>query len=294
MAMHGGGIGVRVCVAAVAMAAGLLAGCAAGNDAQEAAPESYSAAGPAQATQLAPAPEAPVEDSTVTTTDIVVTGSIQMTVDDPVFAADKFAEATVAAGGRIESRSEQSSSGYPSATLTLRIPSDELDAVLAKIDDLGVVDAKNINYSDVTAQRVDLDARIEALQISVDRLLELMGKATSTEDLLAAESSLTERQAELDSLQAQRTALGDQIAYATITVDLTSTPPVIAQGGFIGAIKDGSHALVGAAGGLARTIGFLLPWTPVLGAIAALFVVIRRARRRRPPKPPKQQADPIP
>jgi len=46
-------------------------------------------------------------------------------------------------------------------------------------------------------------------------------------DLLAAESSLTQRQAELDLLRAQRTALGDQMSYATINVTLSAEPTVI-------------------------------------------------------------------
>lgn len=270
----------------------LVVGCSAAQQdsaAPNQPPNQYVSDGPAAAT-VAPAPEAPADNTVASKTDIVTTGSISMTVADPAAAADKFAAATVDAGGRVESRSEQTSSGYPSASLTLRIPSDKVDAVLADIDQLGVVDSKNINYDDVTAQRVDLDARIKALQTSVNRLLELMSKATSTEDLLAAETSLTQRQSDLDSLNAQRTALGDQIAYATITVTLTSTPPVIAQGGFVGAIKDGWHALVSAAGGLARTIGFLLPWIPVFAVIGLVVVAVGRVLRRRSPKVSGRQA----
>lgn len=296
--MRIGGAGLRPWLMGMMAATLLVAGCSSGATTESssplgAVPEQYSD-GPMATQVQEPAPQAPAEDSTVAKTDIVITGSIVMTVEDPTTAADKFVEATEAAGGRVESRSEQTNISSPSATLTLRIPSDQLDAVLADIDELGVVDSKNINYDDVTSQRVDLDARIEALQTSVDRLLELMAGATSTEDLLAAESSLTQRQAELDSLQSQRTQLGDQIAYATITVTLSSTPPVIAEGGFIGAIKEGWNSLVDFAGGLARTIGFLLPWTPVFLIIAGGIYALRRALKRRPRRvPPSPQPHPM-
>lgn len=285
VAMRTGGSQLRLCVVAVAMTAGfLLAGCSSDSQTAESSPY-LSAEGPA-ATPMPAAPqepltESPADDATAEKNDIVITGSISMTVDNPTEAADWFAEATAAADGRVESRTEQAGLDSPSATLTLRIPSDQLDAVLADIDDLGVVDSRNINYDDVTAQRVDLDARIEALQTSVDRLLELMSRADSVEDLLAAESSLTQRQAELDSLQAQRTALGDQIAYATITVSLSSTPPVIAEGGFIGAIKTGWQSLVNFGGGLANLIGFLLPWIPVFAVIGGAFYFFIRTLNRR-------------
>jgi len=260
----------------------IVTGCSSGNQV-----ESSQGGGVAPAPAKEFAPEAPPGQDTVAEgPDIVTTGSMRVTVSDPIAAADKFAAATVEAGGRVQARTDQSGSSTPSVTLTLRIPSDRVDAVLARIDEIGVVDSKSINYDDVTSQRIDLDARIKALQTSVNRLLDLMNKATSTEDLLAAESSLTQRQGELDSLQAQRATLGDQVSYATITVDLSSEPSV-SRVGFVGAIEQGWRALVSTASGLTRTIGFLLPWIPVFLVIGGAFWALRRARhrRRRPPSP---------
>ncbi|EUA93938.1 hypothetical protein I551_8810 [Mycobacterium ulcerans str. Harvey] len=53
-------------------------------------------------------------------------------------------------------------------------PADKLDGVLADAKNLGEVESMSIGHTDVTSQRVDLDARIEALQTSVNRLRELM------------------------------------------------------------------------------------------------------------------------
>jgi hypothetical protein len=259
----------------------VIAGCSSNGGEQPAS----SFSGPA-ATKQAPAPEAPPTDSTATEPDIVTTGSVVMTVDDPAEAADKFVAATTDAGGRVQSRTEQTGSGSPAVDLILRIPSDKVDAVLADIDEYGVVESKSINYDDVTSQRVDLDARIKALQTSVTRLLDLMDKATNTADLLAAETSLTQRQAELDSLRAQRATLGDQISYATINVSLSSESK-LSEEGFVGAVKQGWRALVSGAVGLAHVIGFLLPWLPVFVVIAAaVWALSRRRRRRRAVVPP--------
>lgn len=261
----------------VAVALLVLTGCSSSGQVES----SHGGGAPAAPAKQEFAPEAPPgQDSVTEGPDIVTTGSVRMTVSDPISAADKFAAATVEAGGHVEARTDQSGSSTPSVTMTLRIPSDQVDAVLAAMDELGVVDSKSINYDDVTSQRVDLDARVKALQTSVNRLLDLMNKATSTEDLLAAESSLTQRQAELDSLQAQRAALGDQISYATITVDL-STEPSVSRVGFVGAIEQGWRALVSAASGLTHIVGFLLPWIPVFLILGAALWALRRTRRRR-------------
>jgi Ca-activated chloride channel family protein len=225
------------------------------------------------------APKAPPQNAPAP--DIITTGTVGITVDDPAAAADKLAAATSAAGGRVESREEQTAEDHPLAKLVLRIPSAKLDGVLKDLDQLGVVDSMSISHDDVTADRVDLDARILALQTSVNRLLDLMKEADNTADLLAAESSLTERQAELDGLRGQRAALGDQISYATITVRLSTEPPAARPTGFIGAIHAGWDALVFTARGFAAFVGFLLPWTPVILVLAAAVWGLQKVLRRR-------------
>jgi hypothetical protein len=194
--------------------------------------------------------------------------------------ADRLVSAVTDAGGRVDSRSERSGSSSPTVDLVLRIPSDKLDGVLADAKKLGTVDSMSIGHSDVTSQRVDLDARIEALQTSVNRLLQLMGRAGNVADLLAAESSLTQRQAELDSLRAQRATLGDKVSYATINVNI-STKPAVTQSGFLGALERGWRSLLSAVHGVVMAVGFLIPWLPVLAVLVVVVLVVRRRRFRR-------------
>jgi hypothetical protein len=222
-----------------------------------------------------PPPQAPA-DATYKR-DIITTGSMQMIVAEPTQVADRLVTAVTDAGGRVDSRSERSGSSSPTVDLVLRIPADKLDAVLADAKKLGTVDSMSIGHSDVTSQRVDLDARIQALQTSVDRLLDLMRRAGSVGDLLAAESSLTQRQAELDSLRAQRATLGDQISYATINVSL-STKPTVTQPGFLSALRHGWQSLLSAIHGVVMAAGFLIPWIPVLAVVAVVVVLVWRRK----------------
>jgi len=203
-----------------------------------------------------------------------------MVVAEPGQVADRLASAVTDAGGRVDSRTERSGSASPTVDLVVRIPADKLDGVLADAKKLGTVESMSINHTDVTTQRVDLDARIEALQTSVDRLLDLMRRAGSVADLLSAESSLTQRQAELDSLRAQRATLGDQISYATINVSL-SAKPVVTQRGFVAAVQSGWQSLLAAVHGVVVTVGFLIPWIPVLAVLVVGTVFVLRRRRFR-------------
>jgi hypothetical protein len=233
----------------------------------------------AAAPEAPPPPRAP-QDSSTFKRDIITTGSLQMVVTEPTQVADRLVSAVTDAGGRVDSRSERSGSSSPTVDLVLRIPADKLDGVLADAKKLGTVESMSIGHSDVTSQRVDLDARIEALQTSVNRLLQLMSRAGNVADLLAAESSLTQRQAELDSLRAQRATLGDQISYSTINVNL-STKPTVTQGGFLGALERGWQSLLSAVHGVVMAVGFLIPWLPVLAVLLVVVLVLRRRSFRR-------------
>ncbi len=225
----------------------------------------------------APAPPPRTTEDSTFKRDIVTNGSVQMIVAEPTQVADRLVSAVNDAGGRVDSRSERSGSSSPTIDLVVRIPADKLEGVLADAKKLGTVESMSINHTDVTSQRVDLDARMEALQTSVNRLLQLMGRAGDVADLLAAESSLTQRQAELDSLRAQRAALGDQISYATISVNL-SAKPTVTHRGFVGALQRGWQSLLSAVHGVVVTVGFLIPWIPVLAVLAFVGVLITRRK----------------
>ena len=176
------------------------------------------------------------------------------------------------AGGRVDSRTESPGTDAqpPSASLTLRIPSDELDAFVDELRELGAVNSVSMNASDVTQQRNDLDGRIEALTASIDRLQQLLAEATTIADLIAIESELTTRQAELDSLTQQRDWLVDQVDFSTITVDLVTeaVAPDPKPDDFWSGLAAGWKALVDFATWLGVAVGVMLPW------------LLRRARDR--------------
>lgn len=229
----------------------------------------------------APAPMSPkIPQSPPIDRDVVTTGSLDLTVADVAGSVDRLIELTTSLGGRVDDRAQRTTSGHRTAELTVRIPSPKVDEFLDGAQRLGDVSSVTVRHDDVTSQRVDLDARVAALQTSVDRLTTLMKSATSTADLLEAEKELTSRQADLDSLRAQRAQLGDQISYATLTVSVASEfeKP---SAGFVASVRRGWHALLSFTDGLIAVAGFLLPWLPVIAAAAGVVVVARRRRRRR-------------
>ncbi|WP_052739925.1 DUF4349 domain-containing protein [Mycobacterium sp. UM_Kg27] len=248
-----------------------MSGCAGGRNSAERSPS--------DAAVSAPAPMSPPNQTVQR--DVVTTGSLNIAVTDVGGSVDRLIELAAGLGGRVDDRTESTAPGRShTAELTLRIPSAKIDEFLDGARQLGDVSSIALRHDDVTGQRVDLDARVAALQASVDRLTSLMKSASTTADLLQAEKELTSRQADLDSLRAQRTQLGDQISYATLTVSLASEFESTAPG-FVASVRHGWHALLSFTHGLVSVAGFLLPWLPVIVVIAGVVMVLRRRTRRR-------------
>lgn len=140
------------------------------------------------------------EDGASISNDVITTGTASVRTGEPESAAADFAAAVREEGGRIEFSETGTRGDQPRAVVTARVPAERYEAVVDALSDFGEVVAQSTQATDVTQERVDLQARRDALQTSIDRLTELMTGADSVEDLLRAEEMLTQRQGELDSL----------------------------------------------------------------------------------------------
>ncbi|TFD95256.1 DUF4349 domain-containing protein [Cryobacterium lactosi] len=273
--------------AALALAALLLAGCTASgsNSATDSGVRSESMdAGSVPGEMTAPG-EAAAGDAAIADRSVITTGSVSLTVADPIRSAEDAATIVEEAGGRVDSRTEtpETDNQSASANLSLRIPVGDLDRTLDALRALGTVNYVSLNASDVTQQSQDLDARITALTTSVDRLLALMAQATTTTDLIAIEGELSTRQAELEGLKSQRDYLTDQVEYSTIALDLYSTGTVApgAPDNFWTGIVAGWTTLVTALGALLVGIGFALPWLAIVAVAGGIVVLIVRLATRK-------------
>ena len=216
--------------------------------------------------------------------DIIRTGYLSLSVDSPSETADQITDVVEAAGGRIASRSDYTPVDYgqPSSYLEARIPYDVLDATAETIQELGDVQEVSLNSVDVSLQKVDLDARIGVLEAAIERLNELLAEAASTSDLIAVESALSERQAELDSLQSQRDYLSDQTLFATLSISLitpaNATPAE--PDGFLDGIVRGWESILAFFAGTIVWAGILVPWLGLAAVVIAMILLLRRLRRR--------------
>lgn len=254
--------------------AGRAMGVASGNDSVSSADSAAKDPGAAGTTD----PGTMTASAGLATRDVVQTAQLTLTASDPSDVARRADDIADAAGGHVD-QDDRSSAAH----LVLRVPDAALGTVLDRLAGLGHETGRQVHGADVTAQTADLGARVAALQTSVTRLQQLMGTSGSLDALLQVESQLTQRQADLESLQAQQRALADQVAFATVTVDVT-TPAAAARAaaptGFGHAVAAGWHGFVLALRFIVAGLGYSLPTLTALGLVAAAVVLVRRRRRR--------------
>jgi hypothetical protein len=211
---------------------------------------------------------------------LVRTATIELASADPAATVDRARDVATKEGGYTGGEDLR----RDSATLTLQIPSNEFDRALDELSKLGKVISREQAAEDVTEQVVDLDSRIATQRASVERIRALLAKAGTVDEIVRIESELTTREADLESLERRRQALGGQVAMSTITLRVSkttapATPPQEESGGFVAGLSDGWGAFLDAGSVALRVLGAVLPFVVVLAVPGV--PVYRWWRRRR-------------
>jgi hypothetical protein len=183
--------------------------------------------------------------------------------------------------------------GVATADLTLKVPPAQYDSLLSDLQNLGTNLSFEAHSQDVTDQVVDTTARLTTQKASVARIRALLAKATTIGQIVEVEGQLTQREADLESMEGKLAVLKSQTALATITLHLQSKPPLTQVvvpptpkpkhpiHGFLGGLKAGGRGFASVAIGFATVLGAVLPFLGVLGVLLFIAWWVRRSMRHR-------------
>jgi hypothetical protein len=215
---------------------------------------------------------------------VVYTADLTVRVGDAAQATQEATQLSKDADGLVFAQSSDLE-GRQEARLTLKVPPDKFESVLASLAGLGRALERDVKAQDVTEEVVDVEGRLKTAQASADRLRALLGSATSTADVVAVEGELAKRESEIESLQGRLRVVNSQVEMATIHVLLTERTDLEVNRelpGFLKALRAGWVALLNVLLAIVAVAGFLLPFTPL--ALGGWWVV-RRYRLRHPRRP---------
>ena len=211
-------------------------------------------------------------------------------------------EQVKALGGYIESMNTYNGSVYynhkpiRNADMTIRIPKDKLDAFLNTVSDIGNVVRRTDDVEDVTLAYVDLESHRDALRTEQTRLLELLEKAETVEDIITIEERLSNVRYQLESMESQLRTYDNQVDYSTVYLSLEEVEiltPVEEEtvwqrisGGFVESLDNVGEGFVEFGIWFVVNLPYLVVW----GVLIAVFVVILVRIVRRGGKPSGKKA----
>ena len=214
---------------------------------------------------------------------VVRDGSITVVVPTHGFG-DAFDRATAIAedaGGFVLSSSiSQENQG----SLTLRVPANKLDGAVVKLRGLGRLAELSLSGHDVTADYIDLKARLQVLQTQRELIVKLLNESTSVGGQLSLSNRFADVQTQIEQIQGSLNVLNDKVELATLKVTLREEGVAAAP-----SPNDVDHPSLGSAwdravqgffGVIAAVVvglGYLIPLLVLAGAA----LLVRRAIIRR-------------
>lgn len=230
---------------------------------------------------------------------IIYTGSATVETqkfDETVAAVEKLTEDI---GGYIQSSnvngrdfyaSQYGDSAFRTAYYELRVPVDRFRSFMDGLSELGNVPYSSINADNITEQYTDIEARLKSCQAEETRLLELLDKADTVDEMLQIESYLSDVRYEIESYTAQIKNWDSRISYSTVSLSIQevslytdSSPADVNYGTQL------KNSLVSSAKAvwlfLKNLLKFIIAALPVLAVVAVIAVpvlfIVRSVVRKR-------------
>ena len=238
---------------------------------------------------------------------IIQNADLTIVVKNPAGAMAQVINMTSEMGGFVVTSyvyKTQSDTGLevPEATITVRVPAEQLSTALDQIrkltdDPSKDVLAENISGQDVTKEYTDLNSRLKNLQDAETQLRALMTDAAKTEDVLAVYRELTSVTEQIELIKGQMQYYEEAAAMSAVSLRIvaqeTVKPIVVAGWEPQGVARDAVRGLIKFWQGFVEVmiwvVVFLLPMLLTISLpflLVFLFIrwLVRRGKARRKDK----------
>jgi hypothetical protein len=231
-----------------------------------------------------PLAEEPEDEAPEDLTKIVRDGKVSLEVPVDTFdeSFGQVVEIAEVSGGFVLASETQ---GPDAGTLTLQIPAARFDAVFVEVRKLGVVTASKVTGEDVTAEFIDLSARLTILRARREVLLELMAEADTIAETVTVQNHLDETQRDIERIEGELRFLKEQVASSTLQVSIVekgaeavrTTGAEIENPNLGRAFDRAIQGFFGVVAAVVVGLGYLIPVAAIAGVV---WLVVMLARRR--------------
>lgn len=210
---------------------------------------------------------------------VIKTAQLSIEVKEFQAAMEEVARIAAQSGGFVsDSRSYVTTSKQHRGSVTMRVPEKEFQGVIEKLRKLGEVKSESSTGQDVTEEYIDLEARLNNYKKQEQRLLEILDKAKTVEEVLKVEEQLARVRGEIERITGRIIYLKNRIELASITVELFEPEPIAQSLGIRNSISEAVSGFIATINGLIVLTGTLLP---VIILAALLWYAVSSWRRRK-------------
>jgi hypothetical protein len=156
-----------------------------------------------------------------------------------------------------------------SGVISFMVPAAKFDDTIDQLSRLGKVQNEHISGNDVSAQYVDLQARLGNLEAQRNAMLALLGRANTVSDIIAVQNQLGQITMQIEQIKGQISYIEHNTAFSSVSVSITEAgAPAqtrsVDSWGFASALSDAAHNFV-------TTINYVITG---LGAIGPILVLL--------------------
>ena len=154
---------------------------------------------------------------------VIRNASLSLVVDDVSKATKDITDLSGRLGGWVENQNVyEYITGSLQGSLTIRVPEPKFNEALAQIKLLALrVQNEQINSSDVSAQVVDLEARLKNERAKEAQYVLILKNAVKISDVLEVTNALSNVRGQIEQLEGQINYLARQTSMSTISISLT-------------------------------------------------------------------------
>ena len=299
----------------------LLAGCGAGSSDSKGAENSPDSSAPSGAwsgadggywdmgaSDYMPAPEAPGEPGTPIETEYQQEDGIyqnpraklirraEISIQTEQFDQSKAAldQLVAECNGYFENSSEYGGSrrdvnASRRGEYTVRVPAEKYDQFLSQTGELGYVTSMNASSEDVGERYYDTEARLKTQRTKQERLLALLEKAETMEDIITLENALSEVEYQIEQYSSELNRYDALVGFSTFNIYLNEVGRVTQEVGETASLGQRMAAgFQASVRNLGQGFRDFLIWASyniillvILAAVAAVAVTVGRRKLKK-------------
>jgi hypothetical protein len=165
--------------------------------------------------------------------------------------------------------------------ISFMVPAAKFDDTINQLSTMGKVQNVHISGNDVSAQYVDLQARLANQEAQRNAMLALLRRANTISDIIAVQTQIGQITGQIEQLKGQIQYIDHNTTYSTVTVSLLEAGAPLQtttrdSWGFVSSLSDAAHNFV-------TTINYVITGLGAIGPIVILlwlgYIFWRRSGR---------------